>query len=112
MTGLGTITDGGDGVIEGGTASGGVENTTSVHLEDGGIGLNGDGYWSEGNGSLKLWDGSWGDGGDGFDIDLTLGGGGLAGSISGGVWIVGSELLTNLLEIVHGVGLPTTIATV
>jgi hypothetical protein len=112
LTLLVTITDGGDGVIEVGTARGGVKNTTSVHLEDGLIGLNGHGCWSLGNGSHKLGCGSWGDGLNGFDIDLTLGLGGSAWSISSGIWIVTSELLTGGLKILHGVGLPTTTATV
>lgn len=42
--------------------------------------------------------------------DLTFGGGGLAFSVPGGVWVSGLELLLIALKIVHGVLLETTIA--
>jgi hypothetical protein len=109
---FGTITDSGDGVIEGGTAWGGVEDTTGVHLEDVGIGLDGDGSWGGHNGGLKLVNGLWGNVVDGSNVNLTLGGGGGAWSVSGGIWIVRGELLTVGLEISHGVGLPTTVTSI
>ena len=39
---LDSITDGGDGVIEGGSASGGVHDTTGVSLENLGVSFDGD----------------------------------------------------------------------
>merc|ERR1712070_833685 len=56
---LNTISDGGDGVIEVGSASGGVENTTSVTLEGHSVGLDGNGNWSLSDGSDKLGGRSW-----------------------------------------------------
>jgi len=38
--------DSGDGVIEGGSASGGVHDSTGVTLEDLGVGFDGNGDWS------------------------------------------------------------------
>lgn len=111
LSSLGSVTNSGDGVIEGGTASGGVEDTGGVSLEDGSIGLNGDGGWSLSDGSLKLLDGS--------GLDVSIGGdlswGGLlvsAGSVSSSVGIVGLVLGEVGLQVVEGVGLPSTVATV
>lgn len=56
---LNTISDGGDGVIEVGSASGGVENTTGVTLEGHSVGLDGNGNWSLSDGSDKLGGRSW-----------------------------------------------------
>ena len=72
MGSLSSVSDSGDGVVELGSAGGGVEDSTGVHLEDGGIGLNGDGGWSLGNGGLELWDGFGGNVGVGSNSDLTL----------------------------------------
>jgi hypothetical protein len=109
---LGSVSDSGNGVIELGSAGGGVEDSTGVHLEDGSVGLNGDGSWSLGNGCLKLAHGFGGNVGVGGNSDLTLGGGVLAGSISGGVWVGSLELLTVGLGIGEGVVLPSTLASV
>ena len=51
---LDSITDGGDGVIKGGSASGGVHDTTGVSLENLGVGFDGDGDWSLGDSSKEL----------------------------------------------------------
>ena len=109
---LGSVSDGGDGVIELGSAGGGVHDTGGVHLEDGSVGLNGNGSWSLGNGGLELVDGLGGDVGVGGNSDLTLGGGVLAGSVSGGVWVGSLELLTVGLGVGEGVVLPSSSASV
>lgn len=62
MARLGSVTNSGDGVVELGSASLGVHDTGFVLLEDGSVGLNGDGHWLLGNGGLELgnrlgWDG-------------------------------------------------------
>ena len=107
-----SVSDGGDGVVELGSASGGVEDSTGVHLEDRSVGLNGDGGWSLGNGSLELINGLGSNVGVGGNTNLTLGGRVLAGSISGSVWIVSLELLSVGLGIGEGVVLPSTRASV
>ena len=56
LTVLGSVANSGDGVVEGGSASGGVHNSAGVVLEDGSVGLNSDGGRSLGNGSLELID--------------------------------------------------------
>jgi len=112
---LGTVSDGGNGVIELGSALLGVENTTGVHLEDGLVGLDGDGGWGLGDGSLELGDGVGWDVLVGSNTDLTKGGIVLAGaglSMTRGVWVSGLELLELGLKVGEGVGLPSTVATV
>jgi len=66
---LNTISDGGDGVIEVGSASGGVENTTGVTLESHSVGLNGHGNWSLSNSSDELGGRSWLNVSVGGDVD-------------------------------------------
>ena len=115
LTVLGTIADSGDGVVEVGTALLGVEDTTGVHLEDGLVGLDGDGDWLLGDGGLQSGDGSGWDVLVGSNTNLTLGGIELAGTgltVSGGVWVGGLELLEVGLEVGEGVGLPSTIASI
>ena len=107
-----SVSNGGDGVIELSSASGGVEDSTGVHLEDRSVGLNGNGGWSLGNGSLELRNGLGSNVGVGGNTNLTLGGGVLAGSVSSGVWIVSLELLSVGLGIGEGVVLPSTSASV
>lgn len=51
---LNTISDSGNGVIEGGSASAGVHDTTGVTLEDLGIGFNGNRSWSLSNSSNEI----------------------------------------------------------
>jgi len=51
---LSSISDGGNGVIELGSASLGVHDTRCVLLEDGFVGFDGNRDWLFGNGSLKL----------------------------------------------------------
>ena len=48
-----SITDSGDGVIEGGSASGGVHNTTGVSLENFSVSFDGNGNWSLSNSSKE-----------------------------------------------------------
>ena len=96
---LGSVTNSGDGVVELGSASGGVEDTGLVLLEDGSIGLNSHGDWLLGDGGLELVDGlSW-DGSVGLDINLTGVLGSLASSSSSGVGVVILEVLGVLLSV-------------
>ena len=102
-------------MIELGSTLGGVEDTTGVHLEDGLVGLDGDGDWGLGDGSLQLGDGVGWDVLVGSNTDLTKGGIIFAGtglSVSRGVWISGLELLELALEEGEGVGLPSTGASI
>jgi len=55
-----TVSDGGDGVIELGSAGSRVNNTGSVTLEDTGSGADGDGGWSTSNSCLQLGGRFWG----------------------------------------------------
>jgi hypothetical protein len=61
LTGLGAVADGEDGMIEGGTAIGGVEDTGLVGLEDHLVSLDGDGEWLGGQSGLHLGGGVRGD---------------------------------------------------
>ena len=109
---LGSVSDSGDGVIELGSASGGVEDTGLVLLEDGSVGLNSHGDWLLGNGGLKLVNGlGWG-GLVRLDINLTGVLGGLASSSSSGVGVVVLEVLGVLFGVDESVGLPSTVASV
>lgn len=115
LASLGAIADSGDGVVEVGTARGIIEDTRGVHLEDHSVGLDGDGGGGLGDGSLKLVLRVGGDVGVGGNLDLLLGGDGLAGTgdtRAGGVRVVRLELLRVLLKVVEGVGLPATVATI
>jgi len=111
---LDSITDGGDGVIKGGSASGGVHDTTGVSLENLGVGFDGDGDWScsnggkEGGGRPSL---------DGVDLrdesdwsSFLLAGSG--GSLSSGVWVLSLGNLTVSGDVFHTVGLPSTTTSV
>ena len=109
---LGSVTNSGDGVVELGSASGGVHNTRLVGLEHGSVGLNGDGNWLLGNGGLKLGNGSSWDGSVLGDGDLTGVLGSLAGRGSGGIGIVVLEVLGVLLGVDESVRLPSTVASV
>jgi len=112
LSALSSVADGGHGVIELGSASGGVENTTGVHLEHGSVGLEGHGHWGGGDGGLEGIDGGWGHGLVGLHVNLSGVLGGLARSISGGVGVVVLEVLSLLLGVLEGVLLPSTVASV
>jgi hypothetical protein len=108
---LGSVSDSGDGVIEGGSASGSVKDSTGVSLESRSVGLNGDGCWSLSNSSLQLGDRV------GWDVlvgDDVVGGGLLVstGSVSGGVSVLRLVLSIVGLEVGESVSLPSTIASV
>ena len=91
LTVLGSVSDGEDTVVESGSASGG-DDTTVVSLEDVLVGLDGDGNWSLGEGSLELSDTMF--------LDILVGSDGtntlrfvvVAGSIPGGVGVVRLKL--------------------
>ena len=94
------------------SALGGGNNTTSVHLEDVGIGLNGNGDWSLSESSLKLGSRSNGNILESGNLTNSLGGNVLAGSISGGVTVVGLSLEWVLLDVSKSKVHETTIATI
>jgi len=88
-------------VVKRGSALEGVQDTTSVSLEDRSVGLDGDGGWSLGDGSLEGRNGS----GWNVSVGLDLVVGGLlvsASSISGSVWVLRLVLDTVGFEIVEG----------
>merc|ERR1719491_2726261 len=98
-SGVSAESDGGDGVIEGGTASGGVEDTRFVGLEDGLVGLNGD--------SEEVGDGDGGGGGRVVHALALLAGG------AGEVGVDGFELsLVSILVVLVAVLLEATLAAV
>ena len=112
MSVLGSVSNSEDTVVELGSASGGVEDTGLVLLEDGSVGLNGHGDWLLGDGGLELVDRlSW-DGSVGLDINLTGVLGSLASSSSSGVGVVVLEVLGVLLGVDESVGLPSTVASI
>lgn len=73
LSALGSVSNGGNGVIELGSASGGVQNTGGVVLEDSLVGLDGDRNWLLVDGSLELRDGSGWDVGVVLNLNLSLG---------------------------------------
>jgi len=109
---LSSVSDGGDGVVESGSRALGLgDNTTGVVHESGLLGIDGDGNWS-------LLDGGFqGRGGVGRDLmnfsDVNLSGvlSGVASSVSGSVGVVLLKVLSVRLDVVHGVFLPSTVAT-
>ena len=109
---LGSVSNGGDGVVEVGSAVWGVQNTTRVSLEDELVGLNGNGGWSLGDGGLELVDRVGWDVSVGLHVNLTLVLGVLARSVSGGVDVIRLEVLGILLSVVEGGMLPSSIATI
>jgi len=106
--------DSGDGVIEGGSASGGVKDSTGVSLENFGVSFDGDGDWSLVNGGKE------GGGRPSFDgVDLgdesdwasfRLARSGVSGS--SGVWVFSLGNLTVGLNVFHTVGLPSSLTSV
>lgn len=116
LSSLGSVSDGGDGVVKLGSAGWGVENTAVVELEDGLVGLDGDGDDSLVEGSLELRNAVAWHVGVSSDSDFTLSGeGGVAVSSlsgSGGVWVVLLESLWVLFKVLEGLVLPSTSASV
>jgi len=108
-----SITNSGDGVIEGGSAGRGVHDTTGVTLEGSGVGLNGNGSWSLSDSSKKRRGRPSFDGVDSGNVSnwgsFLLAGSGVSGTR--GVWVGSLGGLTVGLNVFHTVGLPTTIAT-
>jgi len=109
-----SISDSGDGVIELGSASGGVENTTGVTLESHLVGFDGNRDWSLGDSSKKL---AGRVGLDGVDLgDESFWASSLlarAGvSRSGGVWVFSLGGLSVGGNVFHTLGLPSTSASI
>lgn len=73
LAGLGSVSDGSDGVVEVGAAGGGVEDTRVVKLEDGLVSLDGDGDDALVDGSLELVDAVGLNLGPAGDLDFTHG---------------------------------------
>jgi hypothetical protein len=112
LSGFGSVSDGGNGVVEGGSASGGVEDSSGVSLEDRGVSLNGDGDGLSGNGGHEL---SFGVGWNVLvseNVEESLRGVVFAGSLFGGVWVGSLKLGLVGLEVGEGVCLPSTVASV
>jgi len=84
-----SVSDGGDGVIHVGSASGGVEDSSGVTLESNFVGFDGDGDWSLGDSGQKLGGRVGLDGVDLGDVDLwgSLMEARSGLSSSGGVWV-------------------------
>ena len=116
LSSLGSVSDGSDGVVEVGSAGWGVEDTAVVHLEDGLVGLDGDGDDSLVEGGLELRDAVAWHVGVSSDADLTsrgeLGVAVSGSSGSGGVWVVRLKSLWAGLEVLEGLVLPSTLASV
>ena len=109
-----SISDSGDGVIELGSASGGVQDTAGVTLESHLVGFDGDGDWSLGDSSKEL---SSRVGLDGVDLgDVGNWGSSLLArsgvSRSGGIWVFRLGNLSVLGNVFHSFGLPSTSASV
>jgi len=79
-------------------------------LEDSFVSLNGDGNWLFGDGGLQLGNRFGWDGSISLDVDLSGVLGSLARLGSSLVGVVALEVLSLLLGINEGVGLPSTIA--
>ena len=104
------------GVVEAGAALGAVEDTTSVVLEDGLVGLDGDSEGLGGEGGLHLGDVVGGDEVVVRDVDsggaalVVLAGAG--SSVVGGVWVDALELGLAGFPVLEGLVLPATVAAV
>ena len=109
---LGSVSNSGDGVIEVGSAGGGVEDTSGISLEDELIGLDGHGDWGLGNGSLELGNGVGWDVLVVGNVDLSGVLGIFAGSVNSVVGVVRLKLLSGLLGVLEGGILPSSIASV
>lgn len=100
-----SITDGGDGVIEVGSAGGGVENTTGISLESGSVSFNCNRDWSLCDSGHELGGRVSLDGLDGtnesFWSSLAFAVSSL--SVSSGVWVFSFGSLTVLCNVVHGI---------
>jgi hypothetical protein len=109
-----TVSDSGDCVVKLGSTISTVKNTRCVSLENWFIGFNSDGDWSDGNGSLKSFASSWGNGVDETDGNVSLSEEwlqGLAPSILSSVWVFSLKSLWMFVDVVHGIWLVSTIAT-
>jgi len=109
-----SITDGGDGVIEGGSACGGVHDTTGISLENFSVGFDGNRDWSlsdsgkELSGRVGLDGVDFGD--ESFWASSLLAGSRVSGS--GGVWVCSLGGLSVGGNVFHTLGLPSTSASI
>jgi hypothetical protein len=109
---LGSVSNSKDSVIEGGSAICRGEDTTSIHLEDGLVGLNSNRDWSLGDGSLKV---SWAFGlnvGISGGLDFALGFVISALAVLGNIWVVGLRFEWVSLCVQEGKTHRSTIASV
>ena len=109
LSALGAVSDGGDGVVEAGSASGGGgHDSTGVVHEWGGLGVDGHGHWSLSDGGLE---GSSRVGRNLMDVgNLLVSGRGRARSGLGVVRVLGLEHHTGRFGVLHSVFLPSTVA--
>jgi len=109
-----SISDSGDGVIELGSASGGVENTTGVTLESHLVGFDGNRDWSLSDSGKELSGRVGLDGVDAGDESFwassLLAGSRVSGS--GGVWVCSLGGLSVGGNVFHTLGLPSTSASI
>jgi len=110
---VGSIANSGDGVVEVSSALSRVHDTTSVHLEDRLVGLDGDGDWLLSNSSLELFNGLRLNVSVGRDLSNNGHSLGLASgnsALARGVWVLRLGFNTVLFEVLEGLVLPTTLA--
>jgi hypothetical protein len=109
---LGSVSDSSDSVVESGSRALRLrDNTTGVVHESVLLGIDGDGNWSLLDGGLQGRGGVGRNFVDVGDRDMTRIAAGVAGSVSGSVSVVGLEILSVGLNVVHGIFLPSTVAT-
>jgi hypothetical protein len=109
---LGSVTNGGDGVIEVRSISTVVEDTSSVTLEVVVGSINGNASWSSSDGRFQGGDAVVLDGSVGGSSDNTLGFGGFASSGLGNVWVRSLEFHWVGHGILESISFKTTIATI
>ena len=116
--GVSAIADSEDGVVDGGSAGGGGDNTTGVLLEDSLVSFDGDGVWLDHNSGLhkSVATTSIVVGSGALSVHDARGeGGGVASAgntdLSRGVGVGGSRDLGGCLHVVPCIEVPATVAT-
>ena len=116
--GVSAIADSEDGVVDGGSAGGGGDNTTGVLLEDSLVSFDGDGVWLDHNSGLhkSVATTSIVVGSRALSVyDARGEGGGVASAgntdLSRGVGVGGSRDLGGCLHVVPCIEVPATVAT-
>ena len=112
LSSLVSISDSGDGVVEWGSTSSGVKDTTGISLEDSSISFNSNGNWSYSDGGLEGSSRSSLNSVDLGDVNCGRVWWSSACTVLGSVGIVWFESLSVLGNVVHGIWLPSSIASV